>query len=901
MIALTVGVGIAGCATFFAIRRYNRGPREMTRAGVVMRVVETEERAPRRLGLVAARGDVLIESDTLRVVIAGGGRTETPLGAVLEASLANGEGLARGATLVPIVTDGEREHPIVFESFRLVERGDDDQRVALRLTGHARVGGHDVRVYLEYRLSDDRHALMISTQLIADHAVELAPALVVRWGGHAPYVPGHGRVVGAMEAVAPVVGADMRGAEGITGAAVFASHAPLHVHTETQRHGTVEDLDQMRAAVAVLPLEPDQPRTQTFGLVLSEFGLADAVRRMGWLEGQPFPEVSVRVPGAPTGTRVRLRRGGVELIVAQADARGVAVVPLLGDPDASEPYVVQAEAYGYLPSEPLAVQAGERVRLVIPKGGQVWVRLGDLRGTPLPARIRILGRDGTDTPNLGPDYLARGAGEAVVTATGEAIVPLPPGSYRVIVSHGPEWSIVVSDVVVTEGERPAIDGRIEHVIPPRGWIACDFHVHQAPSDDSSVSIEDRVATLVAEGISFAVPTDHNEVSSYAPGIEAHALEDFGTVTGVEVTTWDPNFGHFNAFPYPLDAERPHNGAPVHVQRTPADLFAELHATRAGMLVQVNHPRLEPNIGYFDLTGFDPATLTATGFYDPGYDLIEIWNGYDLARPTYVERVFQEWLALLEGGVRVVGTGNSDSHPVRYHWAGYPRTYVYAPDGPRDPERVLEALRAGRVFVTSGPFLEASIEGQLPGGRVTARDGEVLVDVEVRAPAYIDVEELQVFVGRSLVHTIPIRHARPVVDPAPTAARDAPPIVRYQGQLRVPIERDSPVVVRVRSATPMDDFFGRRGVIPMAFTNPIFVDADGDGALRWFPVVDAGVGARGGSAREQGVGAPLPEAGPAGEDAAAGSQPEADAGPRQPAVGGGGSDVAAPNDQAGAEG
>ena len=32
--------------------------------------------------------------------------------------------------------------------------------------------------------------------------------------------------------------------------------------------------------------------------------------------------------------------------------------------------------------------AGERVRLIVPKGGQVWVRLGDLTGAPMPARIR---------------------------------------------------------------------------------------------------------------------------------------------------------------------------------------------------------------------------------------------------------------------------------------------------------------------------------------------------------------------------------------------------------------------------------------------------------------------------------------------------------------------------------
>ena len=149
LVALALGVGIAGCATFFAIRRFNEGPMQLARGGVTMRVVETEERAPRRLGLVAARGDVLIESDALRVVIAGGGRPDAPLGAVLEASLANGEGLARGATLLPVLTDGTREYPIVFEAFRIVERGDAGERVALHLTGAAQVDEQVVRVTVE--------------------------------------------------------------------------------------------------------------------------------------------------------------------------------------------------------------------------------------------------------------------------------------------------------------------------------------------------------------------------------------------------------------------------------------------------------------------------------------------------------------------------------------------------------------------------------------------------------------------------------------------------------------------------------------------------------------------------------------------------------------------------------
>jgi len=847
ILALAAGVAVAGLATCGLVQRYYRGPARLEAGGVQAYVVENEERAPRRLGVVAARGDVVLVSEMLRVVIAGGEREDAPLGAVLEASLANGEGLTRGATLTPVVTDGTQDYPVEFESFRLVERGNHNQRLSMRLEGSVRIDRKTVQVFLEYRLSDDRHALMIATQLVSERDVTLAAGLAVRWGGHAPFVPGHGLVVRGLETTAPVVGADMRAAEGITGAAVFASGASMAVRVETEQHGAFEELAQTSVSVAPAVVGPTSPRRQGFGLVLSSFGLADAVRRVGWLENRHFPEASVVVPGAPTGTHVRLeRRSGAILLDAQVDARGIAVLPLLGELEEGDSFVVRAEAYGYLPSETREVVAGERVRLIVPKGGQVWVRLGDLTGAPMPARIRILGRDATPTPALGPDYFAAGAGEAVVTATGEAVIPLPPGNYRVIVSHGPEWSIAVSDIVVTEGTRPEIDARIEHVVPPRGWVACDFHVHQSPSDDSEVPIEDRVATLAAEGIDFAVPTDHNHVTDYAPAIATHHFEDFGTVIGVEVTTWDPNFGHFNAFPYPRDEARPRNGAPAFTGRTPAELFAELHALGPDVLVQVNHPRLEPNIGFFDLTGFDPVTGQATGgpggMYDGGYDLLEVWNGYDLSRPTFVDRVFQEWLALLENGVRVVGTGNSDSHLVRYYWAGYPRTYVYAPDGTRDPATVLAALRAGHVFVTSGPFLEASIAGKRPGERVVAENGEVLVDIEVRAPAYIDVEELQVFVGRTLVTTVPIRHAAPVIQPGPAAALEAPPVVRYRGQLRVPVERDAPLVVRVTSDTPMDDFFGRRAVVPMAFTNPIFVDADGDGLLRWFPASppDAGV-------------------------------------------------------------
>ena len=143
-------------------------------------------------------------------------------------------------------------------------------------------------------------------------------------------------------------------------------------------------------------------------------------------------------------------------------------------------------------------------------------------------------------------------------------------------------------------------------------IACELHVHSAPSPDSQVALEDRVASLTAEGIAFAIPTDHNHVTDMSEAVRAQPLWGLGTVPGVEVTTADPSYGHFNAFPFPADPDKPGRGAPEYQGISPAQLFASLHAIDPSLIVQVNHPRLEDGIGYFDVTNYDPSSDRGDG-------------------------------------------------------------------------------------------------------------------------------------------------------------------------------------------------------------------------------------------------------------------------------------------------
>jgi hypothetical protein len=88
-----------------------------------------------------------------------------------------------------------------------------------------------------------------------------------------------------------------------------------------------------------------------------------------------------------------------------------------------------------------------------------------------------------------------------------------------------------------------------------------------------VPLRDRVIALLAEGIEFAVATDHNHVTDYGPSIfELGQASRINSARGVEITT--SAWGHFNAYPFPAAA-----AAPKVADLTPAEIFAAVIATR----------------------------------------------------------------------------------------------------------------------------------------------------------------------------------------------------------------------------------------------------------------------------------------------------------------------------------
>ncbi len=405
-------------------------------------------------------------------------------------------------------------------------------------------------------------------------------------------------------------------------------------------------------------------------------------------------------------------------------------------------------------------------------------------GRPLIARVRVVPSSLAERVRLG-----HWSDTSAVSDLSGVNISLQSGDYRVLVSCGPEWSIVSQPLHMTAGDRLQLRFTLRHQVSIAGWQGADLHVHTEHSDDAKERGGVKAADLRAEGVSLAAITDHNRLGNLGEGIDSLA--------GVELTTWAPEVGHFNAFPL--------QHLPSWHATTPARLFAEI-AKDPKVFMQINHPRLEDHIGYFALGDFDGER-----FADPNFHLdvdgLEVWNGYDLARPRAVNQLLSEWRSWVAAGHRLTATGGSDSHGSSGHLPGYPRTYVRATSG----AGLSPALKAGHAFVTNGPLISFTVEGGDPGDtRRVGSDGSVQVYITVLAANWMRVERAEIWVGTELAWNVeipPQRSGRPL---------------RFSRSLRLAVGSARTIHAVARGGGGLEVLLGRGDVEPLAFTNPVYL-------------------------------------------------------------------------------
>lgn len=466
----------------------------------------------------------------------------------------------------------------------------------------------------------------------------------------------------------------------------------------------------------------------------------------------------------------------------------------------------------------------------------------------VPMRLVFLPLDGASGAAFGDPLLGlEFGGRAPEASRGERDLPLggvasdpgnaslAPGRHRVIATRGPEFGLSTATVVLSAGEVAALAiDPPPRVLETPGWIAADLHVHAAPSDDSALPLDRRVASLLAEGGEVLVATDHDHVTDYAPLVRDLAASDrIATVVGQEVTSGVRSavapfsFGHLNVFPLPYRPERYRKGAIPNEGRRIRDVLAAVRALGGERVVQLNHAR-EPGLeldrqAFFSHLSFgaayDPGEPLAdgpnavllerdptTGLRDLDFDAMELQNGPSLE----VYRALREdWFSLLRQGVVRSGTANSDTHDLG-RIAAAPRNYVRVAHD--DPARFVEselvrAIREGRLYGTTGPLVDMTLGDAALGDLYRGAEGTLRVRVD--AAPWVPVSTLRVFVD-----------GRIEAERAVASGETASVPLRF--------ERDAFVTVEVEGEADETYAAVLPGFTPFAFTNPIFVDADTDG-------------------------------------------------------------------------
>ncbi|NCG21017.1 MAG: hypothetical protein GWP91_18565 [Rhodobacterales bacterium] len=260
------------------------------------------------------------------------------------------------------------------------------------------------------------------------------------------------------------------------------------------------------------------------------------------------------------------------------------------------------------------IKKGKNVQVLVsaPRTGTVRLTIRDELGVEVPAKVTLFRKGGPlRDPVLGDGFIG-GAPEAVVFVPyGQGEVQLAPGEYRAVASRGLEYEIDESDFfTVNEATGADIDLTVIRSLNTPGWISADLHVHSQPSHDSGVSFEQRVITMVAEGVEFFASTDHDHITDFAPVIEEMGLQHWvQSAVGNEVTTVE--VGHFLAFPLAHDFQGDQGADTERMDWTgkePDVLIEQMRSVGADAgldpLIFIGHPR-DGILGYFDQYGFDP--------------------------------------------------------------------------------------------------------------------------------------------------------------------------------------------------------------------------------------------------------------------------------------------------------
>jgi hypothetical protein len=372
-------------------------------------------------------------------------------------------------------------------------------------------------------------------------------------------------------------------------------------------------------------------------------------------------------------------------------------------------------------------------------------------------------------------------------------VSVPPGNYTLTLSKGFEYvqQQLSLDVVSPGGVTREV--RLDRWIdmPARGWYSSDDHIHlrRSPADDPAIvrwiAAEDiHVGNLLEMGDFFST-----YFSQYALGSRGRYAEGGRWLSPGQEEPRTPEVGHTISL-----------GASQFVRfRNDYYSYDRLfdRVRELGGVTGFAHQAMS-------FHGYRGLVLTALRGKT---DFLELAQFCVPEGPLAVEHYY----LLLDLGFKLTALAGSD-----FPWCGrgpaygFPapsiaqignaRFYAYV-GGPLSFDGWFSAVKAGRTFVTTGPMVQLTVNGRLPGETVDVAPGtRIRVSAEALGhPQQVPLRSLEI-----------IGHGK-------VLARSTSNLARLTADLETPVERGMWIAARVEA-----------GPAQVAHTTPVYVTVNGGG-------------------------------------------------------------------------
>ncbi len=389
--------------------------------------------------------------------------------------------------------------------------------------------------------------------------------------------------------------------------------------------------------------------------------------------------------------------------------------------------------------------------------GVLSVRVMDAsQGGETASRVHLVAADGKAYAPADAYARVTGSGDRMFHTPGPFRLEVPAGKVTMDIVKGFEFVPAKVEATVAAGEVTTISVPLERLtdMSAKGWYSGSTHVHMNYAGNLHNTLENLMMMSAAEDqdmVNNQVANKDNRILDYqyfVPGGGAHPISTRDRVVVVGQEYRPPFYGHVFMFQLKKHLISPfltgYEGTAVE-SLYPSNTDMLRKAKAQGATTGYVHPYsgdrdpIEGNLG--GGKGFIvDAALGAT-------DALE-WSNSGRGG-------FYPWYAVLNNGLRITAVGGEDSISSMHasKLVGSARTYVHTGDRGLDADAWFEHLRKGHAFVSTGPIVELTVNGRLPGETVALPASGADVEIAARVRSITPLETVTLVFNGDVVEKV----------------------------------------------------------------------------------------------------------------------------------------------------